>query len=399
MRFKNEKGWIVVLGGLGLNLMLGVLYAWSVFGKNLSETHKWSAMESTLPYTVAIGAFATMMLIGGKLQDRFGAQVCVAISGLLVGTGLIVSSCIPSLAGVVVGFGIFAGAGIGMGYSAATPAAVKSFSPRYKGVITGIVVGGFGLAALYIAPLTHWLISKYGVFGTFKIYGFVFGLGIIVISPLLVIPKLPEATETKRKSNEVVMENEHTWRSMLKTKQFYILWLMYFSGSIAGLMVIGHLAKIAKLQTGGDVGYILVAVIAITNALGRPIAGFASDKIGRGLTMMGLFALQGTTLLLFSGLNSFTALLVGASVVTFAYGAMPAVFPAAIGDFYGIRNLGFNYAVLFTAWGVAGLCGPMLAGYILDQTGGYSTAYMVSAGLCYFAAVLGRVLKAPQISQ
>ncbi|MGE4526762.1 MAG: OFA family MFS transporter [Rhodospirillaceae bacterium] len=387
-----NRGWIVVLAGLCINLMFGVLYAWSIFAASLSGTYNWTAVQASLPYTVAIAMFAVIMLLGGRLQDAFGPRIVATAGGVLTGAGLVLSSIFPTLEGVILCFGVLTGAGIGMGYSATTPAAVKWFRPEQKGLIAGVVVTGFGLASLYIAPLTKFLMASYGMFATFKILGVAFGLAIVAFAQLLSVPRAPVATVAAARSASGI---DYTWREMLKTPQFYLLWLMFLAGSMTGLMLIGHLVKIAKLQTGANVGVALVAMIAISNALGRPISGYVSDRIGRGRTMAILYLLQGATLALFSTFDSFAAILMGSMVITFSYGAMLAVYPSAVGDFYGTRNMGFNYAILFTAWGVAGVTGPLAAGYLLDLTGGYGAAFAICAVLCFAAAGLGLLVKAP----
>lgn len=386
-----NRGWIVVAAGLGINLMFGVLYTWSIFSATLSATYAWSGFEASLPYTVAIAMFALVMLVGGKLQDLFGPRLVATMGGVLTGAGLVLSSVFPTLTGVILCFGVLTGAGIGMGYSATTPAAIKWFRPAQKGLITGIVVTGFGLASLYIAPLTKALIAAYGVFATFKILGISFGLLIVLFAQFLSVPKIAQVPAAAAASTA-----DYSWREMLKTPQFYLLWLMFLAGSMTGLMLIGHLAKIAALQTGANLGVTLVAAIAVANALGRPVAGFVSDRIGRGRTMAILYLLQGATLLMFSRFDSFAAILAGSMLITFSYGAMLAVYPSAVGDFYGTRNIGFNYALLFTAWGVAGISGPLAAGWILDRTGGYGAAFLITAVLCFFAAGLGLVVKPPR---
>lgn len=386
-----NRGWIVVAAGLGINLMFGVLYTWSIFSATLSATYQWSGLQASLPYTVAIAMFALVMLVGGKLQDLFGPRLVATMGGVLTGAGLVLSSVFPTLTGVILCFGVLTGAGIGMGYSATTPAAIKWFPPARKGLITGIVVTGFGLASLYIAPLTKALIAEYGVFATFKILGIGFGMLIVALAQFLSVPKATAVAAAATSARD------YTWREMLKTPQFYLLWLMFLAGSMTGLMLIGHLAKIATLQTGVNLGVTLVAMIAIANALGRPVAGFVSDRIGRGRTMAILYLLQGVTLLMFSSFDSFATILAGSMLITFSYGAMLAVYPSAVGDFYGTRNIGFNYAILFTAWGVAGVSGPLAAGWILDRTGGYGAAFLITAVLCFFAAGLGLLVKPPRV--
>lgn len=261
-----NRGWTVVLAGTGINLMFGVLYAWSIFGANLSSMYKWTSLEASLPYTTAIIMFAALMLVGGKLQDQFGPRLVATAGGVLVASGMILSSLMPTLPGVIIGFGILTGAGIGMGYSATTPAAIKWFPPQNKGLITGIVVGGFGLASLYISPLTKYLVATYGLFATFQILGIGFGIIIVSLAQLLKVPQAPAAPAAGVTAAAAVSANDYTWKEMLGTKQFYIMWLMFLAGAIAGLMMIGHLAKIANLQTGLNVGYTLVSSIAISNA-------------------------------------------------------------------------------------------------------------------------------------
>jgi OFA family oxalate/formate antiporter-like MFS transporter len=385
----NNQGWTVVLAGTGINLTFGILYAWSIFAANLIEKYGWTSTQASLPYTVAILMFAVLMIPGGRLQDKFGARIVATAAGLLTGTGLILASFFPTVPGLIVCFGMLAGAGIGLGYSSTTPVAIKWFPPEKKGLITGIVVAGFGLASLYIAPLTKYLIATYGIFNSFRILGISFIVVVIALAQLLKNPETPVVS----KAASSTAKRDYTWKEMLQTPQFYQLWLMFAAGALAGLMIIGHMSKIASIQTGTKAGFMLVAMVAIFNSAGRPIAGVISDKIGRSRTMMILYICQGITLLMFSKFTTFATVLFGAAVVTFAYGAMLSVYPSAVGDFYGTKNLGLNYGVLFSAWGVGGVVGPILAGKIVDATGGYGTAYLVAAALCFSAAIIGFMLK------
>nr|HPI76449.1 MFS transporter [bacterium] len=153
----SSYGWVVTFAGTGINLALGALYAWSVFKKPLASAFDLSDKSTALPYSVAIIVFALMMVPAGRLQDKIGPRVVATISGILVGLGFIISSFATpgnALPYLVIGFGILAGSGIGFGYAAATPPAIKWFPPEKKGLIVGLVVGGFGLASVYVAPLT-----------------------------------------------------------------------------------------------------------------------------------------------------------------------------------------------------------------------------------------------------
>lgn len=388
MENKN-KGWVVVFAGIGINLAFGILYAWSIFGAALSEELGWSKSQASLPYTVAIIAFASMMIPAGRLQDKIGPRWVATIGGLLIGVGCILASFMTSLLGLVLAFGVVAGSGIGLGYASTTPAAVKWFAPEKKGLITGLVVGGFGLASIYIAPLSKFLLHEYGVFTSFRILGILFLCVTLPLAQLINNPKTPVVSANTAK----VTAHDLTWQAMLKTKEFYQLWIMFFVGATGGLMIIGHLKTIAKLQLGGDAGFALVALAAIANAIGRPAAGVISDKLGRGKTMTVLYILQAAVLFVFGTFNSFAMVLAGAMVMYFAYGSMLAVYPSACSDNYGTKNLGMNYGILFSAWGIGGVVGPMIGGYIADATGSYSLAFTIAACMLLVAAVLGFIYK------
>ena len=242
-----NRGWLVVLAGVIINLAFGILYAWSVFSANLRSLNGWSSTEASLPYTVAIIMFAALMIPGGRLQDKLGPRKVITLAGILVGSGLILASFVPTVPGLVIAFGVLGGSGIGLGYSATTPAAVKWFSPSKKGFITGIVVGGFGLAPLYIAPLTTALINSMGIFNTFRVLGIAFGLIVVLLAQVVNNPEKPVAAAP---GAAVSPARDYTWQEMIKTPQFWQLWIMFIAGAMAGLMIIGHLKQYLTYNWG-----------------------------------------------------------------------------------------------------------------------------------------------------
>src|SRR5512138_1340085 len=221
----NRRGWTVVLAGTGLNLALGILYAWSVFSKQIVETVEkggfgWTKMTASLPYTVACGIFAIMMIPAGRLQDRLGPRVVASVGGVLIGVGCIVASfaSAESALPAILGFGVLGGSGIGLGYAAATPAAVKWFPPEKKGVVTGIVVGGFGIAPVYIAPLSKYLIGEYGVAGSFRFLGIAFLVAATAFAQFIKNPEKPAVAAPKPDgAPAVAAKPDRTWRDMLRS--------------------------------------------------------------------------------------------------------------------------------------------------------------------------------------
>jgi len=390
-----NQGWIVTLSGLGLNLALGILYAWSVFSKQLTEPldkggFGWTKTEATLPYTIAIACFALMMVPAGRLQDRLGPRLIATIGAVLTGAGIIVASFAApdSAAPAIIGFGVLAGMGLGLGYASATPAAVKWFPPEKKGLITGLVVAGFGLAPVYIAPLSKTLLADHGISGSFRILGIVFLVTTVTLSQFI---RNPVASAAKPAAGAAASDG--SWREMLRSPRFYSLYLQYACAATAGLMIIGHLAKIVAVQSGNviKIGFLFVALLAIFNAGGRIAAGIISDRIGRTITIAFVCILQSMMMFFFSYLSTAGGFLIGSAVVGFNYGACLALFPATTADTWGTKNLGLNYGILFTAWGVGGVFGPILAGKIADASGSYAMAYTIAGMLLVCAAFLAMI--------
>ncbi|MCK5916580.1 MAG: MFS transporter, partial [Deltaproteobacteria bacterium] len=238
----KNRGIQVLLAALGINLALGILYTWSIFKSAIADSiaaggegaFTWSASSVNDPYAVACLAFAAAMIMAGKCQDKFGPKVTCAIGGLLVGAGFMWISQTTNYWAWVVGFGMLAGTGIGFGYSAATPPALKWFSPKKTGLIAGIVVSGFGLASVYIAPLAKHLLATVGLQQSMMYFGIAFAivvtsLGMLISNPPADFVADPDADKSSAKSVSVVPDL--TPSQLFKDAKFYTLWLCFFIGS------------------------------------------------------------------------------------------------------------------------------------------------------------------------
>jgi OFA family oxalate/formate antiporter-like MFS transporter len=395
----RHKGWIVTFSGLSLNLALGILYAWSMFSKQLTETvaqggYGWSRTMATLPYTLAIASFAVSMIPAGRLQDTLGPRIVASAGALLCSVGLLISSLgsPASALPIILGFGVLSGMGFGLGYAAATPAAVKWFPAHKKGLITGIVVAGFGIAPVYIAPLSKWLLSGFGINRSFQVLGALFAVVAGVAAQFMRNPPPGFAANAAPASPSLTQDHSKdlTWNVVLRRPVFYSLFLQYACAATAGLMVIGHIAKIVATQSGNTIqsGFVFVAVLAIFNALGRIIAGLVSDIIGRVTAMAMVFTMQCLVMFSFQHFTNMVSLLVGTALVGFNYGACLSLFPATAADLWGTKHLGVNYGILFLAWGVGGVFGPLLAGAAADASGTYASAYHIAAGMLALASFL-----------
>jgi OFA family oxalate/formate antiporter-like MFS transporter len=406
-RTVRHKGWRVTFAGFGINLALGVLYTWSVISKGVPEDWKWSQADKSWPYAVACLVFCLVMVPAGRMQDKLGPRVVATIGGLLVGLGMILTSFTTTAAGYIFGFGVLAGAGIGFGYASATPPAVKWFPAARTGLIAGLVVSGFGLASVYAAPLSTWLIGSLGLASAVRVLGIAFLIVVAGLAQFLEPPPkgyVLAGAPPSPTSGGATKKEDYLPGEMLRTWQFWVLWLMYACGAGAGLMIISKLAKIATDQAGLELGFVLVAVLAIGNGAGRIAAGVASDRIGRRATLFICFALQSLLIFLLSqavedSLLAHTAVLMVISALIGAnYGANLSLFPSVTKDYYGLKNFGINYGLVFTAWGVGGFLLALLAGKVYDSTGSFDFAYYCSAVLLIAAAVVTLMVKRPQSS-
>jgi OFA family oxalate/formate antiporter-like MFS transporter len=399
----KNLGWRVTMAGVGINLALGILYTWSVISKEIPAAWGWKEADKSWPYAIACLVFSLTMVPAGRMQDKIGPRLVAAIGGLLVGLGMMLASMGNTPLMYMLGFGLLAGAGIGFGYASATPPAVKWFPARRTGLIAGLVVSGFGLAAVWASPTTKWLIAHYGIPGTMFGLGIAFLIVVVGLAQLLVPPPkgfvpagaASTAAATAKKENFGPGE-------MLATWQFYLLWFMYACGAGAGLMVIAKLAALAKQQANLNLGFLLVVALSIGNGGGRILAGVVSDKIGRQLTMFGCFVLQAVLMVLLAQAQAGTTLATAGVMAVLSaliganYGANLSLFPSITKDYYGLKNFGVNYGLVFTAWGIGGFLLSMLAGKLYDLHATYTYSCYTAAVLLVAAALASFAVRPPQ---
>ena len=411
----KDRGIVVTAAGTGINLALGVLYTWSIFKAAIKQSidsggagaFSWNLTSLNDPYAVCCLVFAFSMIIAGKCQDRMGPRVTAIIGGVLVGLGFILISQSTAYLSWIIGFGFLVGIGIAFGYSSATPPALKWFAPTKTGLIAGIVVAGFGLASVYIAPLAQYLMATYGLQSTMLIFGIAFMIVMCLLSLLLVNPPAghvpKDFVERRAETNENVVaralfqEKNFTPSEMIRTPTFWLLWLMYFVSAGAGLMVIGSVAGMAK-SSMGESAFLAVVILAIGNAGGRVVAGIVSDRIGRSMTLAGMLMFQ--ALLMFAAvpvIGTGTAhaplLIILATFIGFNYGANLALFPSFTKDFWGMKNFGVNYGIMFTAWGVGGFVMSRTSQALAAGNNSFTASFLIAGILLVVGIFFSFLLK------
>lgn len=407
------RGWTVALAGTGINLALGILYTWSIFKGAIADSvasggaFNWDPSSINDPYATACLIFAVAMIVAGKVQDRFGPKVTCIIGGLMVGAGFILVSQSANYWAWILGFGVLAGGGIGFGYSAATPPALKWFPPAMTGLIAGIVVSGFGLASVYIAPLAKFLLGTYGLQQSMMFFGIAFMVVVSLLALLVSNPPagyVPGLVDTSDSAPAARPDTSNDLRpsQLFRTGSFYTLWVCYFIGAGAGLMVIGSAKGLAKASMG-EMAFLVVAIMSIGNAAGRLVAGVVSDKIGRANTLIIMLVFQAALMFAaipgLKGEGSPILVVLLVSFMVFNYGTNLALFPSFTKDLWGMSHFGMNYGILFSAWGVGAFVLVRVAEVLKVRTGDFTISFAVAGIMLLVGAMLATSLRPARVKQ
>ena len=411
------QAWRVVFAGTTINLCLGVLYAWSVWKARLVDPEVialpinagWSAMahaQASTPVTLCMLIFGLLMIPGGKIQDKYGPTVAASMGGVAIGLGLIVAGMMKSYTGLIIGYGIGGGIGMGIGYAAPTPAALRWFGPHKRGLVAGLVVSGYGGAALYVSPLAKVIIDGWGLSASFYFFGVAYLIVICLAAQVLAWPPegyVPEAPPVKEGAAAPAHSAvDWTAGEMTKTWAYYALVLMFILNTQSGILIITNAAGLLKKAAAGLVaGWILASYGGLINAAGRVGTGKYSDIIGRNNAYMINAGVSAVAMLLIPyaiSTKSVFLLFLLAGIGYWQYGGGLALMPSYTADFYGPKNLGFNYGLVFIGWALGAFM-PRLAGMIRDATGSFNIAFYLSAGFLVIAIVLAATLKRPEYSE
>ena len=379
--------WLAVVGGVSMNLALGSLYAWSVFVSPLEAEFGWTRTQTSWVFTIAIVTFAVSTVFAGRIQDVRGPRICAATGAVLVGLGFILGSFTNSLPYLYVAFGFVVGLGNGFGYATPIPVGSKWF-PDKRGLVVGLMVAGYGGGSAIFAPVATELIGSLGWRPTFRILGVVLFLMGMVGTWLLRNPPAgyqPEgwhpAASAERTQRDIPTDE------MLRMPNFYFLWVAYCLGTTAGLMTISQLVPFAQSagMTAAAAAF-AVTVGAMGNAAGRIASGWLSDLVGRLMTLRIMILVSAFAMpALFVWREEAALLYLFVVVVYWCFGTQLSVFASSSADFFGTKHLGLNYGLLFTAYGVAGLIGPIIGGWVFDRFDDYQYAFFIAAGLAVVA--------------
>lgn len=395
-----NKRWVYVIIGAVIHLILGAIYAFSVFRKPLESFWNISVTESGLPYLVFLAAFGYTMPFGGIILEKIGPKKTSILGSLLVGAGWMLASFSPNIYVLTLLYGLLGGVGVGITYGVPIIVSAKWF-PDKRGLAIGLTVLGFGLSALVMAPLMTYLILMLGPLTTFGYLGTSFLLTLFLLSLPLKFP--PEDFSLKSQNSIQSTQFNYTPYQMLKTKCFYALWLTYTIGTTAGLMTIGisapfgrEVARVDPITSG-----LAVSIFAVFNGFGRPLFGWFTDrKTPKYAALLSYTMIITASLALaFFGDGNVALYLIGFSILWLNLGGWLAIAPTATASFFGTKFYGKNYGIVFTAYGTGAIIGTLTSGIIRDITGSYLSSFYIVALLAAIGIVIVILLLKKPISQ
>jgi OFA family oxalate/formate antiporter-like MFS transporter len=395
--------WWRVVGGMCMNLALGSLYAWSVFVAPLEKEFGWKRADTSMIFTIAVFVFAIAFILAGRLQDKKGPFWISVIGGVLTSVGCFMSSWTTTLPYIIFWFGVLLGVGNGFGYATPIPVMAKWFPDR-RGLAVGLAVAGYGGGSAIFGPLAgNWLIPTYGWRATFQILGIIFFVMSMVGSYLLKNPPVgyrPPGWTPAPAAKAAATAYEFSPSEALRTPAMYLMWVAYCLGTSAGLMVISQLVPFARSVGLAALGTTLIVVGAVGNASGRILSGWMSDTLGRLNVLRLMIAISAVAMPLLYLLGENAALLfIMVFVVYWCYGTQLSVNASTTSDFWGTKNAGINYGILFTAWGVAGIVGPRIGGVLYDKYQNYQAAFYTAAALAVVALLAELVARRPAVPE
>ncbi|CAA9381766.1 MAG: Uncharacterized MFS-type transporter [uncultured Rubrobacteraceae bacterium] len=392
---------VIAIAGVVMQVMLGAVYAWSVFSDSLSARYGGaSATAVNFTFSITILTLGFAAFVGGLWMARSGPRIVAITAGVLYGLGIFLASFAESsLFLLYLTYGFMGGIGIGLGYIVPVATLIKWF-PDKRGFITGIAVAGFGGGAFVTALIARSLVESIGVFSTFAILGVIYLIAVVGAGLFMKNPPegwKPEGWEPEETTADDSSGVDYDLGGALKTWQWFALWALLFLNVTAGIAIITEAAPMAKEIAGVSalVAAGLVSIISVGNAVGRFVWAWFSDAIGRKWVFFVMFLLQAVLFLVLPFVGVYFLLAIIAFIIVSCYGGGFGTMPAFSADYFGSANVGKIYGLMLTAWGFGGVLGPLLISYIIDTTKSYTLAFYIIAGIMLASAVVAFIVRPP----
>lgn len=390
--------WFIALAAIGLHISIGSVYAWSVLTRPIMADMGFTLSQTTWTFSLAILMLGLSAGFLGSFAEKIGPKKSGLLAMLFWVTGLLGTAyalSIHNLTLLYLFYGIIGGIGLGIGYITPVSTLVKYF-PNRPGFATGLAIMGFGFASLIAGPLMQYLVAQVGLVDTFIILGVIYLVIMGASSLYLKAPQQKHPTRpTKDKSTMYVYNHGMLANDAMKTWQFGALWWVFFINITCGIGLLSLASPMAQEAIGmtPTAAASLVGIIGIFNGGGRIAWSTISDYLGRAQTYILFFIIEIVAFYLLAQTNSVLTFQILILLIITCYGGGFSCMPAYLADLYGIRQLSTIHGRILTAWGLAGIVGPMLVSYFHETGYGYSTALECFAVPFVLNTIIAIVLK------
>ena len=390
--------WFIALAAIGLHISIGSVYAWSVLTRPIMADMGFTLSQTTWTFSLAILMLGLSAGFLGSFAEKIGPKKSGLLAMLFWVTGLLGTAyalSIHNLTLLYLFYGIIGGIGLGIGYITPVSTLVKYF-PNRPGFATGLAIMGFGFASLIAGPLMQYLVAQVGLVDTFIILGVIYLVVMGASSLYLKAPQQKHPTRpTKDKSTMYVHTHGMLANDAMKTWQFGALWWVFFINITCGIGLLSLASPMAQEAIGMTpaAAASLVGIIGIFNGGGRIAWSTISDYLGRAQTYILFFIIEIVAFYLLAQTNSVLTFQILILLIITCYGGGFSCMPAYLADLYGIRQLSTIHGRILTAWGLAGIAGPMLVSYFHEAGYGYTTALEYFAALFVLNTIIAIILK------
>ena len=395
----KKNKWLIVLSAIGIHICIGSVYAWSVLTKPIMQAMGFTLQETTWTFSLAILFLGLSAGFLGSYVEKHGPRRSGLVSTVFFGLGMLGTAFAltqHSLILMYLFYGVIGGIGLGTGYITPVSTLVKWF-PNNRGLATGLAIMGFGFASLIAGPVMQLLIAKYGLINNFIILGCVYMLVMTASSLYLEPPQTVAVTEAKTKLAAVPASTQpqYTVKEAMKTWQFYALWWIFFTNITCGIGLLAVASPMAQevIKMTPLAAASMVGIIGLLNGLGRIVWSTVSDYIGRRNTYIIFFLIEIAAFYLLASVTDsflFQALIF---IIITCYGGGFSCMPAYLSDLFGTKQLSAIHGRILTAWGLAGIAGPLLLSWIKETTNSYSITLYFFSGFFVLSLIIASILK------
>ncbi len=395
----KKNKWLIVLSAIGIHICIGSVYAWSVLTKPIMQAMGFTLQETTWTFSIAILFLGLSAGFLGSYVEKHGPRCSGLVSTIFFGIGMLGTAFAlsqHSLLLMYLFYGVIGGIGLGTGYITPVSTLVKWF-PNNRGLATGLAIMGFGFASLIAGPVMQLLIAKYGLINNFIILGCVYMVIMTASSLYLEPPKVPAVTEVKAKLASLPENNQaqYTVNEAMKTWHFYALWWIFFTNITCGIGLLAVASPMAQevIQMTPLAAASMVGIIGLLNGLGRIVWSTISDYIGRRNTYIMFFLLEIVAFYMLASVTDSFLFQVLIFLIITCYGGGFSCMPAYLSDLFGTKQLSAIHGRILTAWGLAGIAGPLLLSWIKETTNSYSITLYFFSGCFVISLLIAVILK------